>query len=174
MYDDFDFAVYPDSHEVSVMLQQAVPRLGWRDLLKGTSPHAHLTSTNPGGGLLISNTNTDTNNKLSQLESDGSSFGSLCDLGLRVTLVILFHTRLIVTRLGKVFPSVELTLPNTSFGQVRIMYTWCLFSTQNRGTMIGLGTSKGYTTLQNTYMHKCPFRPHSDHCFDVHAYRLSW
>ena len=34
-------------------------------------------STNPGGGSLISNTNTDTNNKLSQLESDGSSFGSV-------------------------------------------------------------------------------------------------
>ena len=74
LYDDYDF---DDSHDVSVMLQQAVPCLGWRDLLKGTSPQAHLMSTNPGGGSLISNTNTDTNNKLSQLESDGSSFGSV-------------------------------------------------------------------------------------------------
>ena len=63
-YNDFDFAVYPDSYDV--MLQQAVPCLGWRDLLKGTSPQVHLTSTYPGGGLPISNTNTDTNNKLSQ------------------------------------------------------------------------------------------------------------
>ena len=77
LYDDFDFAVYPDSYDVSVMLQQAVPCLGWRDMLKGTSPQARLTSTNPSGGLLISNTNTDTDNKLSQLKSDGSSFGSV-------------------------------------------------------------------------------------------------
>ena len=30
--------MYPDSHGVSVMLQQAVPCIDWRDLLKGTSP----------------------------------------------------------------------------------------------------------------------------------------
>ena len=93
MYDDFDF---DDSHDVSVMLQQAVSCLGWRDLLKGTSPQAHLMSTNPGGGSLISNTNTDTNNKLSQLESDGSSFGSMwpglkSDIGYTVSHQIDCH-----------------------------------------------------------------------------------
>ena len=72
LYDDFD-----DSYDVSVILQQDVPCLGWRDLLKGTSPQAHLTSTNPGGGSLISNTNTDTNNKFSQLKSDCSAFESV-------------------------------------------------------------------------------------------------
>ena len=75
LYDNFNFSVYPDSYDVSVMLQQAVPCLGWRDWLTGTSPQAHLMSTNLGGAL--KNTNTDSNKKLSQLEYDGSSFGSV-------------------------------------------------------------------------------------------------
>ena len=75
LYDNFDFAVYPDSNVVSVMLQQAVPCIGWRDWLKGTSPQAHRISTNLGGGL--KDTNTDTNKEILQLEHDGCSFGSV-------------------------------------------------------------------------------------------------
>ena len=75
LYDNFDFAVYPDSNVDSVMLQQAVPCPGWRDWLKGTSPQAHRMSTNHGGGL--KDTNTDTNKEISQLEHDGRSFGSV-------------------------------------------------------------------------------------------------
>ena len=75
LYDNFDFAVYPDSNVVSVMLQQAIPCLGWREWLKGTSPQAHLMYTNLGGGL--KNTNTETNKELSQVKYDGSSFGSV-------------------------------------------------------------------------------------------------
>ena len=79
------------------MLQQTVPCLGGRDLLKGTSPQARLMSTNPGGGSLISNTNTDTNNKLSQLESDSSSFGSVrpglkSDIGYTASHQLGCHT----------------------------------------------------------------------------------
>ena len=66
-------------------------------------------------------------------------------------LVILFHIKLIVTCMGKAFPFVELTLPNTSFIQVPIMYTWCLFSTKNIGTMFGLSWNKQGTQRFTIY-----------------------
>ena len=48
LYDNFDIAVYPDTNDISVMLQQAAQCPEWRGWSKGTSLQAHLMSSNHG------------------------------------------------------------------------------------------------------------------------------